>query len=137
MQTTFEKHRAEKVISDIPGVVEITNNINTEEESGEEKEYLEYDFYGWNTVYPAPYINFDMLDKNRTDEEIREDIRSQLWWSPFVNKDEVEVIVEDKKATLLGTVDTWKEKSTAAQNALQGGAREVDNQLKVRYGDQE
>lgn len=70
----------------------------------------------------------------RTDLEIERDIERQLWWSPFVDADQVTVDVEDGVAHLAGTVDTHAERDAASENAFEGGAVFVDNDLLVRYG---
>jgi osmotically-inducible protein OsmY len=44
------------------------------------------------------------------------------------------VAVDNGVAVLTGTVDTWSERQAAAENARQGGAIMVDNNLKVNYG---
>jgi len=66
----------------------------------------------------------------RPDRMIRQDIESELWWSPFVDEDEVEV--KDGVATLTGTVDSWSERRAAAVNALEAGAHKVVNKLTVQ-----
>ena len=97
-----------------------------------------------NSVY-SPYIDDWVLndydwyvDTNRfttkTDWEIKEDIDDELFWSPFVDSDDVSVSVDDGVAELTGTVDTWAERETATVNAIEGGAVTVDNDLSVRYG---
>lgn len=73
----------------------------------------------------------------KSDWEIREDIEDQLWWSPFVDSDEVRVTVTDGKATLAGTVDSLSERRAAAENAIEGGAHSVVNRLHVRHGPEE
>ena len=56
-----------------------------------------------------------------------------MWWSPFVDEDEVNVEVEDGVATLTGTVDHWGEWKAAEDNAFDGGAWKVRNKLEVRH----
>lgn len=68
-------------------------------------------------------------DGKRVDDE--EDIEEQLFWSPAVDSESVSVSVEDGIATLSGTVGSFSERLTAAENAYQGGAREVRNDLVV------
>jgi len=68
----------------------------------------------------------------RSDREIREDVRDELWWSPFVDEEQVEVSVEDGTVTLAGTVDTPGEKRAALENAYEGGATWVRNELQVQ-----
>jgi osmotically-inducible protein OsmY len=101
--TRFEKNRAGEVASSVAGVVEVENAISVRKQ--------------W------PY---------RADFEIERDIGSQLFWSPFVDSDDITVTVEDGVALLTGTVDEWSEYSAATENAYEGGARSVKNHLKVR-----
>jgi osmotically-inducible protein OsmY len=44
-----------------------------------------------------------------------------LWWSPFVDSDDVNVTVDDGVVTLTGAVDSWSEYNAAANNAYEGG----------------
>lgn len=67
----------------------------------------------------------------RMDEELKTSIEDQLWWSPFVDEDRVQVEVRQGVATLTGTVDTAWEKSVAEENAREGGASVVRNHLQV------
>lgn len=129
VDTYFEKVQAEDVISRVKGVVAVNNNITVMDDY----DYYQYDYYGWNTYYPPYYYNYGTGETYQTDWEIREDIESQLWWSPYVNQDEVSVVVLNGEATLTGTVDTEREKLFAEINALEGGATSVDNNLDVRY----
>lgn len=70
----------------------------------------------------------------KSDWEIKEDIEDELYWSSFVDSDEVTVNVDDGEATLTGTVDTMDEREAAEKNAYDGGAVSVDNDLTVEYG---
>lgn len=98
----FEKEEAEKVAASVRGVVDVQNVINVRTQ--------------W------PY---------RNDWEIKRDIKSQLYWSPFVDSDAITVTVEDGVTTLTGEVKNWSEYSLAAENAYEGGARSVQNHLQV------
>ena len=68
----------------------------------------------------------------KTDAAIKEDIEDELFWSPFVDLDEVNVKVDDGTATLTGDVDSLGEYEAATENALEGGAHKVDNDLVIR-----
>ncbi len=69
-----------------------------------------------------------------SDWEIETDIESELWWSPYVDSENVKVDVENGVATLTGTVDTWTERKKVAENAYEGGAKDVVNNLYILYG---
>jgi osmotically-inducible protein OsmY len=104
VNTSFESNQAERVAETVKGALYVVNS-------------LEYD-YQW-TWKPDP--------------EIREDIQDQLMWSPFVDEDDVNVEVDYGVATLSGRVDTWGEREAAEDNAYQGGAKDVRNELLVAY----
>lgn len=58
-------------------------------------------------------------------------VEDKLWWSPFVDEEDIEVSVENGTATLTGTVESWSEHSAANENAFEGGAAWVNNELVV------
>ena len=121
----FEKYKAEDIASKTKGVIAVDNNLKVYNNN----DYFFKNYYGWNSYYPPYQINVTALYKS--DDQIKEDIESQLWWSPYVNEDQVAVIVNEGNVILKGTVDTRREKLFAEINALEGGAKNVDNQLKV------
>jgi osmotically-inducible protein OsmY len=101
--TEFEKYKAGDVAWNVQGVVDVQNNISVRSE--------------WI---------------QKTDLEIERDIESQLFWSPFVDENEIEVSVDFGIATITGSVNTWSEYIAAVENAYEGGARSVKNNLRVR-----
>ncbi|MGD9132848.1 MAG: BON domain-containing protein, partial [Desulfobacterales bacterium] len=105
VNSNLEKAKAEEVVSAVKGVAAVTNNLRV-----------------MKTWTP------------RDDWEIKKDIEDELWWSPFVDEDDVSVNVTDGTATLVGVVDTLRERRVATENAYEGGAKHVRNELKVRYG---
>ena len=66
------------------------------------------------------------------DLKIAQEIRDQLLRSRFVDSDKVDVLVLDGTAILTGDVATAAERSSAGQNAFEGGALRVRNRLTVR-----
>ena len=88
-------------------------------------------------VSPWTWNGYDLYDYTpshtlRADAEIKQDIEDQIFWSPFVDSDTVEVSVDDGEAQLTGTVDSWSERAAATENAFEGGAMWVDNDLIVQ-----
>lgn len=71
---------------------------------------------------------------HKRDWEIRENIKDELFWNPFIDHSDIKVTVEDGIAYLNGTVNTVHEREQARQEALDGGAKRVHNKLDVRYG---
>ncbi|NGZ02754.1 MAG: hypothetical protein CV090_06860 [Nitrospira sp. WS238] len=65
------------------------------------------------------------------DYDIKDAIEDELWWSPFIDEEQVQVRVHNGVATLTGTVGSWFEKRMATDNAFEGGAQHVRNHLIV------
>lgn len=103
VDTHFEKQRAEEVIANVPGALDVVNRL----------------------VVDAPW-------QPKPDDEIREDAERRLHWSPVFDDGQIQVTVNGGVSTLHGTVYTWQERRLAEQHALQGGARRVVNKLEVR-----
>lgn len=127
----FEKWQAGDVAATVQGVSAVRNRLKVDYEP------LDYDytFYDWDVVdsdYDLGETGGTMAAKG--DWEIHEDIRDELWWSPFVDADEVTVTVVDGEATLTGEVDSWAERRAATEQALEGGAELVHNRLEVEWG---
>jgi len=102
--TFFEKKEAERVAEGVKGVTNVINNI----------------------TYPDSWTW-------KPDQDIRENVKHKLFWSPYVDEDEVSVTVSNSVVTLSGNVDTWSERQAAEDNAYEGGAKKVINNLTVTY----
>ena len=123
----YEKSQAEDVANRINGVVLVNNNLDVR------NTWTTYYNMRWDPYYHYhPYYTGSATDwAYRSDREIKNDIADELFWSPFVDEDEVQVAVDNRIATLTGTVDTWNEYFAAAENAREGGATGVINKLNV------
>lgn len=133
VETFTEKTEAEWVAAGQYGVKGIDSKIEVKYPST---------FY-WNGFYPYYSYNFPtstypvpaMLEGSHIapplDDEIRRSVNNQLWWSPFVDADDVNVEVEDGTVTLTGSVDSKRESSAAVENAWEGGAWAVVNKLTI------
>jgi osmotically-inducible protein OsmY len=55
-----------------------------------------------------------------------------LYWSPWVNLDDITVKVSNGVATLTGNADNWFEIDRATEDAFEGGAQQVYNQVAIR-----
>jgi len=105
VNSNLAKTKAEDVVSAVRGVAAVTNNLRV-----------------MKTWTP------------KDDWEIKKNIEDELWWSPFVDEDDVAITVTDGTVTLIGVVDSLRERRVATENAYEGGAKHVRNELKVRYG---
>ena len=70
--------------------------------------------------------------RNKSDAELRADVRSELAEDPFVDADEIEVMVKDGNVLLKGTVENQPSLENAVENARDAGARKVISKLKTR-----
>lgn len=124
----FERAQAGDLAARTTGVTEVRNRLD-----------VGYDIFAYSTYHDWDPVLYDLdydykIIHQKDDSEIRDEIRSELFWSPFVGADEVNVRVEDGVATLSGTVDSWAEVDAAIENAIEGGAIKVINELRVPRG---
>jgi osmotically-inducible protein OsmY len=124
----FEKSRADLVASNTPGVEEIHNNLSVEDE--ETPIYYDPYVYEYNP-YLYPWYDYEPARVLAPDEDIEYRILEEMWWSPWVDVDDVTVEVDDSVATLGGTVDTLLERNKAVEEAFEGGATWVYNDIEV------
>ncbi len=128
VDTYFKKAEADDIAARVRGVTEVRNYLDVQSLNGS----LTYDpyvddwfayGYDWYTIPPVPKLTGDRW--------IEQEINDELWWSPFVDADDVQVSVSNGVATLTGRVDSWSQCWAATENALEGGARWVRNELIV------
>ncbi len=120
----FEKYEAGDIASNVKGVKAVKNNLVVDFESIPYVYDYSYDhYYPYGQTYTYGYTPV------KSDMEIAEDIEDQIWWSPQVNLDDVDIKVNSGIAILTGTVDSWSEYYHAEKNAFEGGALTVDNNL--------
>jgi osmotically-inducible protein OsmY len=103
--TYFEKYHAEDVVSRVEGVVEVQNNLNIQH-----------------------------IQETKPDWQLKLDLGERLFWSPYLNRDRINISVEDGVVTVTGTVDTWFEYYKVARAAQKAGAEKVNNRLEVKTG---
>lgn len=125
VNNAFQRSQAEELASRQKGVVAVENYINVESPA----EYTYYDYYGWNSVYPLVFP--DDRDVFLSDREIMQEVNQQLRWSPFVNEEDIDVVVKNGTVILSGLVETPREKAFAGINAREAGAVNVENNIVV------
>ena len=131
VDTVFEKTSADDIASKIAGVLEVNNRIEVERPLHLVYEpYVAYDLY----PYTHTWYRFEHSPAPMDEAKLQDAVRDELWWSPFVDEEEVEISVEGGTVTLSGTVDTFAERRAAQENAFEAGAVIVDNELVVEFG---
>ena len=125
----FERSQAEDVVSRVNGVLDVKNHLDVSDS------YAPYPYSPYLGDFWSPYgfetYGYDPGRTQMSDSVIKEEIQDELWWSPFVDRDDVHVTVEDGVATLTGFVDSRSEYHAATENAYEGGAIWVDNDLVI------
>ncbi len=111
----FEQAQAGTVAAGVNGVAAVDNWVSVPGHSGFE------DYQTWARPRPNP------------DFALAERIRHRYFWSASLHNQDIEVLVENGRATLTGTVDTWLDRDTAAYDAYNAGARFVDNDLVLSF----
>ena len=117
----FEKAHAEKAAEKVAGVSEVENNIKIGKKDSDNV-LVDY----WKP-YPLSFTRFP------DEENLKEEVEKQLWWSPYVDEDEINIEIKGDKVILTGQVETYKEKQEATRSAFEAGAPEVENKVKVGY----
>jgi osmotically-inducible protein OsmY len=74
----------------------------------------------------------DFRDSRRSDVNLRENIRQELKESPYLDANRIEVQARNGVVTLMGTVENRDALVTAEENAYEGGARKVVNNLRIQ-----
>jgi len=126
----FEKAQAEDVASRVKGVTGVKNYLLVRAVDQD----LIYDPYvdTWYSHDYDWYLRHPSSLTLKSDAELEADIRDELYWSPFVDIDDVKISVQNGVATLSGRVDSWSERRAAEENGYDAGARLVRNELEVK-----
>ena len=120
VSTHFEQEQAGNVTAGVSGVVDVNNRLEVSSVAAEEG--FTSSFPGENKLSPAvPGPDYALAER----------IRARYCWLVSLHDQDVDVQVEDGRATLTGTVDTWLDRKHAALAAHEAGAREVNNHLLV------
>jgi osmotically-inducible protein OsmY len=122
VDSDFEKQQASNVAARVAGVVAVENHLKVEPPAP---------FYPSASYECNPGLYAYTVPTPSADRVTRDDIESQLFWSPFVNAKDVDVTVKNGVATLTGEVDDWREFNAATENAYEGGATRVVNDLRI------
>lgn len=129
VDSAFEKWAAGDIAARGRGISAVDNQLKVEPAPAEPVAATDSYYYPWHSS-PAPWTH-TREPRSKSDAELLEDVRSQLFWSPFANAENILVSVKDGTVTLRGEVGSWMARGAAADNAYQAGARRVDNRLSV------
>ena len=119
VNTPFEVEQAGDVAAGVSGVVDVNNRLEVASPAADEFTTSVRSENELHATAPTP------------DHALAERIRARYCWSASLHDQVVDVQVENGRATLTGTVDTWLDRKHAAQAAHEAGAREVNNHLLV------
>jgi osmotically-inducible protein OsmY len=128
VSTYFEKLQADDVASAVKGVVAVKNNL-TVDRTDRAVTYNPY--VDRSDIYEREWYRYTPRRQFIGDDALRDEIVMNLYWSPYVDSDDVEVTVEDGTAILSGTVASINESQAARRAALNAGAARVRNRLSV------
>jgi len=131
----FQKAQAEDIASRANGVLSVRNNLAVSDPAlvyhdlGYDPDWAYGPFYSyWDQARSSYYSTWPYL----SDAEVRDDIETEMFWSPWVNSADITVEVANGVATLTGTAGSWFEYSKATESAYQGGASRVYNRIVVK-----
>jgi len=138
VDSSFQRAEAQDVASRTKGIDEVRDHLKVvpdylaAEYDSDYDAYSDYDYgyYGWPyySVSPyfseTPYYDAEMSGPQpyKSDAQIKKSIEDHMFWSPFVDRDDVKVAVNGGVATLTGTIGTWVGWGEAEKDAHKGGA---------------
>jgi len=124
VEDNFEKSEAQDVAERIKGVIGVRNYITVQPE-------ITVSYYNWPYAVSESYGP----PPPKSDEQTEKDIEREFFWSPFVDRDDIKLTVNQGVATLTGTVGSWLAYGEAYRDAYKGGAKVVIvSGLKVKKG---
>ena len=124
----LQRWKAEDAVSRVNGVAHVDNRLAVSRDQP----------YAFNPYVDDPFPfgldwhDFGQKYTTKSDQDIKSDVNSRLFWSPFVDQGDVKVSVDDGQVRLTGTVGTHAEFIAAEASAYRAGATWVDNDLKVK-----
>jgi len=118
-----------KGVKGVEGVIMIDNNLGVQQDY---HPYICDPYVDDSYLCDSDWCYYRPSLVSKSDRQIKAYIEKELFWSPFVDADDVKVDVEKGVVTLTGTVDSWSESNAAVNNAYEGGAVYVDNELNVK-----
>jgi osmotically-inducible protein OsmY len=124
----LEMAEAGDVAASARGVVTVTNLLQVEDDGA--GFFFDPYLYPYHP-YVHPWRTYAPATTALSDEDIAGRVEYELFWSPFVDQRQVEAEVLGGRVTLTGTVDSWRERSAAEQEAFEAGAVSVNNLLHV------
>ncbi|MGY2132504.1 BON domain-containing protein [Hymenobacter sp. HD11105] len=114
--------RAADVVAGVNGVVDVVNHVlraSCPDHSGPAS----------NTMvvgYASPALGY-----RHADYILEQRIRNHYYWSSLLHDQDINVMVQDGRVTLTGTVDTTLERKRAVEEAFACGAHDINNHLHV------
>lgn len=133
VDTAEEIARAERLAQAVHGVKSVENRVV--ERFREVDDRLEV--RAWATPYQpyaAPVAQYRRVHVRPSATELADNVRRQLYWSPFVDLGKIRIDVVDDRVVLSGEVESWRERRYAIENAYEGGATIVEDRLTIRRG---
>jgi len=124
----FERAQAKDTASSLNGVKAVKNNLVVSDFGANFDPYVD----GAYVYEPGPMGPTDLEVTFLSDSEIKKAVRDEIWWSPYVDSDHVQVSVDDAVVTLEGGVESWTERMFARQEAIEAGADDVINKIRIK-----
>jgi osmotically-inducible protein OsmY len=121
VENYFQKGHATDIIVQIPGVVEVINNIVV----------LKTMRQRYDLISPLESYYQPVWWKN--DFDLYNDIVDRIFWNPEIHEGDLSVEVSNGHVILRGIVDTMQQSIFIEQMCLAEGAMTVTNKLEVRF----
>jgi len=130
VNTYFEKSEAEDIASRASGAVDVKNLLSV---GSPEVVHYDTDFSknGEHAPYYLNRLNNGHFGPYPGDREVKYDIEDALYWSPWVERKDITVKVENGTVTLTGKAESWWASHKVTEIAYENGALQVFNNITV------
>lgn len=131
VNTYFEKSEAEDIASRASGAVDVKNLLTV---SSPAVVHYDTDFTpnGGHAPYYLNRLSNGQSGPYPGDREVKYDIEDAIFWSPWVERKDITVKVENGTVTLSGKAESWWASHKATEIAYENGALQVFNNITVR-----
>jgi osmotically-inducible protein OsmY len=135
VESSTVRTNAEAAAANVNGVTDVRNLLIVgEPDLGKAGARPYVDVAAYDFSDNSPKLT-EQYTTSKTDEQLLEDVVSEMFWSPFVDVDDISITVQDGVVTVSGDVDDASDARDVVENAYEGGAVRVVSYLEIKGDD--
>ncbi|GEM_PF-934017 len=138
VQSQSAKANIEDAVAEVVGVTDVDNLLvvgQYDTKTAAARPFIDSALYRYGEDVPLKVSQ--QYTTTMTDAQLREEIVEEFFWSPFVDSDEISLVVENGVAIVSGDVDDADDARDVIENAYEGGAVYVVSNLDYDWSEYE